>query len=264
MPYLYGMFEIREFIRWRIKAHGKAGVHPPFLYNLLDLVLTEKNHVPHAARIESLRRTLLRDDREIQVTDLGAGSKSGLADKRRISHIARHSAKPKKWGKTLYRLAAESKPRFMVELGTSLGLSSAYLASAVPGGKLFTLEGCPNIAAEAQKNFEKLNLKNVEIRTGHFDQTLPALLSESDSVDFAYVDGNHTEEATLRYFQWLKEKTNERTVLVFDDIHWSPGMVNAWHKICADDAVTLSVDLFRLGLIFFRSGLSKQHFNLVI
>jgi predicted O-methyltransferase YrrM len=247
-----------------MKAHGKAGVHPPFLYNLLDLVLTEKNRVPHAAQIEQLRRILLGDDREIDITDLGAGSRSGAKNRRRIRHIARYSAKPKKWGKTLYRLAAETKPKCMVELGTSLGMSAAYLASAAPKGKLFTLEGCPNLASEAKKNIDSLNLKNVEIRTGHFDHTLPDLLSELKSVDFAYVDGNHTEEATLRYFQWLKDKTHERTVLVFDDIHWSPGMVNAWQAICKDETVTLSVDLFRLGLIFFRSGLSQQHFNIVI
>ncbi len=247
-----------------MKAHGKAGVHPPFLYNLLDLVLTEKNRVSETPKIEQLRNKLLRDSRVIEITDLGAGSLTGAGDRRHIRDIARYSAKPKKWGQTLHRLAAEMKPKNLLELGTSLGMSAAYLASAVPKGKLITLEGCPVIASEARKNIDSLNLKNVEIRTGHFDQTLPALLSEIPSVDFAYIDGNHTEEATLRYFYWLKEKSYERTVLVFDDIHWSPGMAAAWQKIRNDDSVTLSVDLFRLGLVFFRSGLTKQHFNIVI
>jgi predicted O-methyltransferase YrrM len=258
------MFEAREYIRWRIKAHGKAGVHPPFLFRLADEVLTEKNTVSMAPHIETMRKKLRKDRRVIQVTDLGAGSKTGAARERSIRDMARHAAKSEKWGKTLARLAAELQPNHLIELGTSLGISAAYLASAVPKGKLVTLEGCPAIASEARKNLDSLEIKNVEIRTGHFDQTLPALLGELNSVDFAYVDGNHTEEATLRYFDWLKNKAQGHTVLVFDDIHWSSGMAEAWKKITADSRVTLSVDFFRIGVVFFDSRFSKQHFNLVI
>ncbi len=217
-----------------------------------------------APHIETMRKKLRKDRRVIQVTDLGAGSKTGAARERSIRDMARHAAKSEKWGKTLARLAAELQPNHLIELGTSLGISAAYLASAVPKGKLVTLEGCPAIASEARKNLDSLEIKNVEIRTGHFDQTLPALLGELNSVDFAYVDGNHTEEATLRYFDWLKNKAQGHTVLVFDDIHWSSGMAEAWKKITADSRVTLSVDFFRIGVVFFDSRFSKQHFNLVI
>ncbi len=258
------MFEAGEYIRWRMKAHGKAGVHPPFLYRLLDEVLTEKNPVAETPKMENLRLHLLKNRSLIHVTDLGAGSKTGATRERRIRDIARHAAKSKKWGKMLYRLAAEMQPKTIIELGTSLGISAAYLAKAIPGGTLYTLEGCPAIAAEARKNLDSLGIKNTEIRTGHFDQTLPALLSEISGVDFAYVDGNHTEEATLKYFQLLAEKAHGHSVLVFDDIHWSPGMVKAWQAIREDTRVTLSVDFFRIGVVFFDRRFSKQHFNLVI
>ena len=258
------MFEAGEYIRWRIKAHGKAGVHPPFLYRLLDEVLTEKNPVAETPKMENLRLHLLKNRSLIHVTDLGAGSKTGATRERRICDIVRHAAKSKKWGKMLHRLAAEMQPKTIIELGTSLGISAAYLAKAIPGGTLYTLEGCPAIATEAIKNLDSLGIKNTEIRIGHFDQTLPALLSEISGVDFAYVDGNHTEEATLRYFHLLAEKAHGHSVLVFDDIHWSPGMVKAWQAIREDARVTLSVDFFRIGVVFFDRRFSKQDFNLVI
>lgn len=258
------MFEAKEYMAWRLKAHGKAGVQAPFLFRLCNEVLTPKNRVPAGAAFEAVRQALLADHREIRVTDLGAGAKTESSNVRKISYVARTSAKPRKWAEVLHKLAAEFKPAVIIELGTSLGISGMYLASAIPQGKLLTLEGCPQIAALARENFERAGIRNAEIITGSFDETLPRMLETLPQVDFAYVDGNHTEEGTLRYFSWLKHKAGPNTVLIFDDIHWSEGMKNAWRSICADPSVTVSLDLFRLGVVFFNPGLSKQHFNLTV
>lgn len=258
------MFEAREYISWRWKAHGKAGVQAPFLFRLCNEVLSAKNRVPDSNRFETIRQGLLADKREISVTDLGAGAKTESSNIRSISYIARTSAKPRKWAEILYKLAAEFQPQTIVELGTSFGVSGMYLASAIPQGRLVTLEGCPNIAAVAAESFKKAGIGNVEIVTGHFDDTLPKVLETLPQVDFAYVDGNHTEQGTLRYFSWLKHKAAQNTVLIFDDIHWSEGMKKAWETIRHDTAVTLTVDLFTIGLVFFNPGLSKQHFNLTV
>lgn len=258
------MFEAREYISWRWKAHGKAGVQAPFLFRLCNEVLSTKNTVSVSAPFEKRREELLQDQTEISVTDMGAGAKTEKSDKRSISYIARTSAKPKKWGETLYRLAKDFQPETIIELGTSFGISGMYLAAAIPNGKLITLEGCPHIAAIAAESFKKTDITNAEIIVGNFDDTFPALLEKTDNVAFVYIDGNHTEEATLRYFYLLKDKAVKNTVLIFDDIHWSEGMKRAWQQIIADTSVTLTVDLFQIGLVFFNPGLSKQHFNLTL
>lgn len=258
------MFEAREYISWRIKAHGKAGVQAPFLFRLCNEVLSGKNDISVGERFEKIRQELLQDNRNINVTDLGAGAKTESSNIRSISYIARTSAKSKKWGQTLHKLAKDFQPKTIIELGTSFGISGMYMASAIPNGKLITLEGCPNIAEIAKQNFDRAAIKNTEVIVGHFDETLPKLLGNMTAVDFVYIDGNHTEEATWRYFSWFKDKAAKNTVLIFDDIHWSPGMKKAWTAIQTDKSVTLTVDLFQIGLVFFNPGLSKQHFNLTI
>jgi predicted O-methyltransferase YrrM len=258
------MFEAKEYISWRLKAHGKAGVQAPFLFRLCNEVLSTKNVVRVSSPFEKIRQSLLSDKREVTVTDMGAGAKTESSNIRSVSYIARTSAKQKKWAEALHRLAQDFQPNTIIELGTSFGISGMYLASAIPSGKLVTLEGCPNIAEIARENFQKANITNIDIRVGNFDETLPKLLESVDRVDFVYIDGNHTEEATLRYFSWLKDKAAKNTVLIFDDIHWSEGMKNAWQQIINDKSVTLTVDLFQIGLVFFNPGLSKQHFNLTI
>lgn len=258
------MFEAKEYMAWRWRAHGKAGVQAPFLFRLCNEVLTPKNRVSAGAPFEAIRRGLLADHRELRITDLGAGAKTETSNLRKVSYVARTSAKPRKWAEILYKLAAEFKPGTIIELGTSLGISGMYLAAAIPQGKLLTLEGCPNIAALARENFQKAGIRNAEVITGHFDDTLPQVLQNLPTVEFAYIDGNHTEAGTLHYFTLLKHKAGPNTVLVFDDIHWSEGMKNAWRSICADPAVTVSLDLFHIGVVFFNPGLSKQHFNLTV
>ena len=258
------MFEAKEYISWRWKAHGKAGVQAPFLFRLCNEVLSQKSIAKGSTAFEQIRQDLLSDKRKITLTDMGAGATTEPSNIRSVAYIARTSAKPKKWAETLYRLAQDFQPKTIIELGTSFGISGLYLAAAIPHGKLVTLEGCANIAEIARENFKKAHIDNVEIRIGHFDETLPQLLKSVDRVNFVYIDGNHTEEATLRYFSWLKDKAAENTVLIFDDIHWSEGMKNAWQQIINDKSVTLTVDLFQIGLVFFNPGLSKQHFNLTI
>ena len=258
------MFEAKEYISWRLRAHGKAGVQAPFLFRLCNEVLSPKNRVRGNEPFEAIRRELLADEREIQITDLGAGAKTEASPVRKVSYVARTSAKSPKWAGILHKLAAEFRPEVIIELGTSLGISGMYLAAAIPQGRLVTLEGCPNIAALARENFAKAGIRNAETVTGHFDETLPQVLETLPQVTFAYIDGNHTEAATLHYFSLFKNKATADTVLIFDDIHWSEGMKAAWETIRNDASVTLTLDLFHLGLVFFNPGLSKQHFNLTV
>jgi predicted O-methyltransferase YrrM len=223
-------------------------------------VINKKGSYYSFDKIELLRKKLLASQRQIDVTDMGAG-KSG---KRTISEIAQRSAKSAKYCQLLFRIAYHLKPATILELGTSLGISTNYLASADPKAKIITIEGCPNTAAEAKKNFESLGLKNIESVIGNFDSTLPAVLANSQqltAIGLIFIDGNHRKEPTINYFsQCLSHATND-SVFIFDDIHWSDEMEEAWEEIKAHPQVTVTIDLFFLGLVFFRKEQAKENFT---
>lgn len=212
-------------------------------------------------QIESRRSVLLADKTMIEVEDFGAGSAVIRSNQRRVDKIAASSLKAPKYAQLLNRMAAYYKPAVMLELGTSLGITAAYLASGNPKGKLYTLEGSGVIASIARKSFSVCNCGNIELSEGDFTKTLPNLLKELQFVDLAFVDGNHRKKPTIDYFHQLLAKSTSSSVFIFDDIHWSAEMEEAWEEIRKHPAVTLSIDLFFIGLVFFDPSIKvKQEF----
>ena len=205
----------------------------------------------------------MQNNNSIEVEDFGAGSSVIKTNQRKISAIAASSLKPKKYAQLLYRIANYYQPKHIIELGTSLGITASYLSSACPNGKLSSFEGSKAIAEIAKMNLENTGSKNSEVYTGEFNQTLPDYLNHNSPIDFAFIDGNHRKEPTLTYFKWLLEHSNDYTIMVFDDIHWSKEMEEAWDMVKQHSAVTLSIDLFFIGVVFFRKEFKvKQHFSI--
>lgn len=245
-------------------SNGKGhGTHSPFVFSFIKNVLNDRTNYPAYEEVESLRKNLRKDNRLIPVEDLGAGTTTGAGNQRSISSIATHAAKPPKYAQLLFRMARYYQPQSILELGTSLGLTSAYLAQANEKGKLFTLEGAPSIAELAALHFNQLGLENVEVITGNFDHTLIPTLKKLGRPDMVFIDGNHRKEPTLRYFKILLDHTGPETILIFDDIHWSQEMEEAWEEIRLDPAVQCSLDLFFIGIVFFRQEFrEKVHFSI--
>lgn len=234
-------------------SNGKGhGIHSPFVYEFVRKVLMDKKNYPAYTQVNNWKKELLADHSIVKVEDLGAGSLVNNTKERSISSIAKNAAKPKKYGRLLYRLISFYKPKNIIEIGTSMGLSTAYFSLANPDSKIITLEGVPSIALRAKQNFSKWGIANAELIEGNFDDTLISALSSLSSVDFVFIDGNHRKEPTLRYFEQIKKFSNNNTILVFDDIHWSKEMEDAWEAIKADKRVMLSIDLFFLGIILFK------------
>jgi hypothetical protein len=197
------------------------------------------------------------------VEDFGAGSGLLHTKKRRIDKIAFTSLKPKKYAQLIHRIVAYYQPMSMLELGTSFGITSAYIASANPAGNLVTLEGSDAIASIASKNFKKLQLHNIQLIQGEFSKILPAFTANAKPLDFIFIDGNHRKHPTLEYFQQLLPLCNENSLLIFDDIHWSKEMESAWNEINRHPSVTLTIDLFFVGLVFLKKDFkAKQHFSI--
>lgn len=256
-------FQLKHYIKHRLLSKSTAGhgVHSPFVYEVVTKVLPDKNNLDFNL-IESLRFQLLKDQQEIEVTDLGAGSQVMKSNKRRIQDIAKHSGKSARLSRLIYRLALHNKSQTAIELGTSLGLTTAYLSKAC--NQVISIEGCPNIANQASNNHLTLGINNVEIKVGNFDEQLPSLIHQYPNCNLAFIDGNHTFDATMQYYKLLCKSMPPNSLLIFDDIYWSKEMVYAWHNITNDTLNTLTIDLFYLGLVYFRPDQAKEHFSIKI
>lgn len=213
--------------------------------------------------IEQKRKKLLNDSTVIEVEDFGAGSSVIKTNKRVVKDIAASSLKPKKYAQLLYRMVKYYKPGTILELGTSFGITSAYLASGNEQGILHTCEGSLSIAFIAKQNFAELELKNVQLTEGDFTNTLTPLLSKLRTIYLAFIDGNHRKEPTLNYFKQLLDHSANSTILVFDDIHWSAEMEAAWAAIKQHSRVSLTIDLFFIGIVLINPDFKNpQHFTI--
>ena len=251
-----------DYLGHRLNAKTRHGVHSPFVYKLVDEVIYDFEPKSEYKNIEDLRKKLLRDERLIRITDLGAGSLINNNKQKQVKQIAKNALKPKKLAQLIYRLAKHQQPGNIVELGTCLGITTSYLSKAVPQAKVITMEGCPQTAEIAEENFSALNLKNISLAVGNFDANLPKVIAEEQQLDFVFVDGNHRKDATLNYFDWCLPKINENSLLNFDDIYWSQGMKEAWEQIKSHPDVTVTIDLFWIGLVFFKKGIAEEHFKI--
>jgi len=233
------------------------------VFDFIVHVLNDKRNYEAYDKVEALRHRLLQDQTMLQVRDLGAGSSISAGSQRSVAQIAKHAAKSRKWARLLFRIARYYKSGTILELGTSLGISTAYLASSHEGARVTTCEGSPQIAAMAKKNMESLQLTSVRVAEGDFDETLHDILQELHSVDLAFIDGNHRLEPTIRYFEQILLCCKDSSIIILDDIHWSSEMEKAWQHIQDHPAVTATIDLFFIGLVVFRKEFrEKQHFRI--
>ena len=253
---------IRDYLKHRLTSKTRHGTHSPFVYKLTDEVIYDFKPINEYKIIEAQRKKLFNDHSEIAVTDLGAGSHLNKRRTKRISEIAKNALKNPRLAQLIYRLAKDNNPETIVELGTCLGITTAYLSKAAPEADIITIEGCPQTAKIAYRNFRELELDNIELQVGNFDTLLPNVIQDAAKLDFVYIDGNHRKDATLNYFQQCLPKIHDGSVMIFDDIYWSKGMKEAWEEIKAHPEVTVTIDLFWIGLVYFRKGQAKEHFKI--
>lgn len=262
MPTGQTLFRLKSFISYLLKAQGIANIHSPFVYEFMLHVLFDKSDYHAYHEIEAIRKKLHQSRQSLLVTDYGAGNIAGLPVRKKISDIVRTAAKPPRDAQLLFRIAHFYQCRNILEIGTSLGISTMYLAASGSHTAVMTMEGSSSVAREARRIFEKEGFANITLIEGHFDDTLTTALSSMGSTDLVFFDGNHRKEATLNYFRQVLPVLHERSVLIFDDIYWSAEMKAAWEEIKSDPKVTLTIDLFRLGIAFLNRRLSKQDFML--
>ena len=239
------------------------GIHSPYLFEWVRMVMRDKNSYYAWEKIENERNKLLSDESEVEYVDYGTGvSVRGKVSRRLVCDIASTSLEPARYGKLLFRLVkwlgdkkrenGEEGLR-IIELGASLGVTTAYLAAADVKNEVVTYEGCPAVAKRAEKVWKQLGVHNVNCVVGNIDDTLfnMCISARACEVDVVFMDANHTKEATIRYFERILPLLHEKSVVVVDDIYYSPEMTAAWRWICAHDKVTSTIDMHKMGLVFF-------------
>ena len=254
---------ILKYINYRLTAYTEHDLHSPFMFNLYMELLKNKHPFNDFEELNTIRQELQNNISTIEITDFGAGSKKLRSNTRVINQIAKHGIAQKKQAEFLYRLLNKYTPNTVVELGTSIGLTSLYLAKANAKSTVYTIEGCPNLYNFSNELFKERHVKNIHSINGNFNIEFPKLLSQLNSLDFLYIDGNHAYEPTMNYFKIALEKKNTNSIFVFDDIYWSSEMEKAWKEISTHPEITLSLDLFYFGIVFFRTeNINKEHFIL--
>jgi len=249
-------YQLKSYFSYWLDAIDEHSLHSPFLFDLYTKVIQIESE--GILEIEKLRASLLKTQSEIIVEDLGVGSEHFKNSKRAINDIASTSLSDVKFSLLYLRIAQHIDAKNIIELGTSLGINTLYLAQK-KNAKVFTFEGSESIAEVAQDTFEFASAKNIELIKGNIDSTLYSNLSRMPKADLVFMDANHQYAPTLKYFEWLLMKIHHKSIIILDDIHSSPGMEKAWKEICKHDLVYVSIDLYRCGILFFDPSLNKQH-----
>ena len=255
-------FRLKRYIRFLAASRGMRGhgIHSPFVYDLVTRVIVAGDPPAAAGKVEMIRRDMMKDGRFIEQVDLKTGCGRVKARRKRIAGIARSSPVSRKYGVLLHDLAAGFGSDLILELGTSLGISSMYMALAAPQVPLITLEGSRQAADVAEENFRKAGTGNIRIICGLFSDTLPQITEMRITPGLVFIDGDHRREALLSYFDSVAGIAGDNTVVVIDDINYSPEMAGAWREIMKHGKVTLSIDLYRMGIVFFRKGMVLNHY----
>lgn len=249
-----------DYLKYRLKAKTRHGVHSPFAYRLVDQVIYDFHAKKIYSDIEKLRSELFLDVRNITITDLGAGSLLTKNKQNKISTLARNILKPARLDQLIHRLAEDANPSTIIELGSCFGITTAYLAKAAPNARVISVERCPEIAAITLENLDKLHIQNSELLVGNFDKLFPEVIRNSTELDFVLINGKHPKEAILNYFRWCLPKLSKNSILIVGNIYRSQDMKDAWTQIKAHPEVSITIDLFQIGLVFVRKAQAKEDF----
>lgn len=250
----------KSYLNFLWHSKNEHGVHSPFVFNLVTKCFYDKtNHIEYKT-LHSYRKDLLQNHQTIEITDFGAGSRVFKSNQRKIAAIAKNAGISAKRAKLLFRITRYFQPQNILEIGTSLGLATSALSLGNPKTKITTLEGCLNTMAIAKKQCQKQQFNNIKFIDGEFSGYLRSFDFSHTPFDLIYFDGNHSKEATLGYFELLLPSVTNDSVWIFDDIHWSAEMEHAWEIIKKNPKVTVTIDTFQWGFVFFRKEQEKEHF----
>ena len=249
----------KSYLKFIWNSTNTHGVHSPFVFQLVQKCFYDKTNYPEYSVLDKYRNSLLQNKNTIEVTDFGAGSRVFKSNTRAVNQIAKNAGISPERAKLLFRIVHYFQPKCILEIGTSLGLATSALALN-DFSKVTTLEGCPETMKQCQLQLQKFNINTVICVNTEFESYLKTLNLKPQTSNLIYFDGNHSKQATLEYFELLLPTITNETVWIFDDIHWSKEMEEAWEIIKKHPKVTVTVDTFQWGIVFFRNEQVKEDF----
>lgn len=253
-------YSLKYITYFLFSKHKKGhGIHSPFVYNFISEILNNKNECEDLKNVIKIHNKYLKSKRHLDFEDIGAGSNYTKPKRLKLGKLIRRSSVDKKYGKLIYDIVNYFKPYDILEIGSSVGISSAYIAQPDTRSNFKSIEGVAEKLLVAKEISSKLN-QNTEFIHGNFDKVLKSTLDNYKKLDFVFFDGNHTKQSTLNYFNSCLSKSHNESVFIFDDIHWSKEMEEAWEIIKNNKKVKVSIDIFRMGLIFYKKELSYQQY----
>lgn len=246
---------------WK-QAQTRYGIHSPFMYEFVTKVLPHRSS-PEGAKIEAIRKELARSSEMLEITDFGAGygGKQESVIRKTMKEVVKSSARSRREGELLRRIMAFYRPEETIELGTNLGFSSLYLKSGFPETRLRSVEGARALVEQARRNFEKAGY-TADLRHQEFDAFLSQFSVHPQPVNLFFLDGNHRYEPTVKYCKIMMEYLGPNSIIILDDINWSEEMRAAWETVKEMEAVTVTADLFVMGIAFVKRNQAKEHFRL--
>jgi predicted O-methyltransferase YrrM len=245
---------------FRAKHKYGHGVHSPFIYDFLSKVIFDDIHYSEYTNLLKLRKELKQSDAELPGLEIGSGSMHFYQEYRKVSSLIHVSSVNKKFGKLLFRISRYYKPTTIIELGTSIGLSTLFLAKGSPLSQVITVEGNPELSHFAGELFRKYDAENITPIKGLFDEQLELLKQKYPTPQLVFIDGNHNIEPTLSYYRHFSDQMNSG-ILIFDDINWSLNMRKAWKKIRQDSKARATIDLFYMGIVFLDQSITPGHYQ---
>lgn len=251
-----------SYLKFLFHSKNEHGIHSPFVYDLVTKCFYDTTNYKEYLTLKQYRKSLLENKNTIQVTDFGAGSRIFKSNTRKINKIAKTAGITSQNAQLLFRITNYFQPESILEIGTSLGLATSALSLGNPNSKTTSLEGCPNTIAIAKNQLElsKINIDNINFINTEFTEYLSTYNTQPTTYNFIYFDGNHSKKATLEYFESLLPTITNETLWLFDDIHWSKDMEEAWEIIKKHPKVKVTIDIFQWGIVFFRQEQEKEHF----
>lgn len=249
---------IIAYFKHQLTANNRHGTHSPFVYRLADEVIYDFSDKKVYGALEDQRKKLFNDDSDIEITRPKEDNRLKKKSNQKVRVLAKSVLKKPRLAQLIFRLAQNSLPKQVIVFDANFGISAAYLAKACPQAKVIAVENCAEIAAIANQMFEDLELNNVQLVIDNFTEAL----TTNGPLDFVYVDGKQSKKTILAYFTWCLPQLHNQSVFICKDIHQSEEMKDAWAELKNHPQVTVTIDLFWLGLVYFRKGQAKEHFKL--
>ncbi len=251
--------KIVSFFCFILKSKNEHGVHSPFIFDLITTCFYVKKNNHDLTILSNYKEDLSKNSSLQEIYDFNFLSNILLSEKKKKEKIIKDFGVSNKRTRLLINLIQYLKPRSILEIGTSVGINTVTLASALENFKIITVEENEQSTNISRELFKKYNLKQIELLSGKLDDVLPDVFKKN-TFDFICFKNHGLTKKVLKYFEASVSSIHNNSVCLFKNIHIDKESDQVWEQIKKHEKVTVTIDTFKWGLVFFRKEQEKEHF----